>query len=80
MQLSELLNYILGGTNIATIILGWRTRKTDAVDKMADVYKKMSEQTEKRLNEMQKTLDEYRTELNQYYNQCSKCSNNKLRK
>lgn len=87
MQISEILTIFFGSTTITSLVIAWKSRKyevnkvkTDAVDKMADVYKKMSEQTEKRLDEMQQTIDSLRKDLNLYVNQCAKCSNNKIGK
>jgi TolA-binding protein len=54
--------------------------KMVTADKAIDLVNKLQGTMDKQFEEMQSEITKLRSELNQYINQCSTCSNNKIRK
>lgn len=54
--------------------------KLVTADKAIDLVNKLQGTMDKQFEEMQSEITKLRSELNQYINQCSTCSNNKIRK
>jgi hypothetical protein len=54
--------------------------KITTADKTIDLVEKLRVTMDRQFEDMQQEITTLRSELNQYINQCSTCSNNKIRK
>ena len=54
--------------------------KITTAEKTIDLVEKLRATMDKQFDDMQKEITNLRSELEQYINQCSTCSNNKIRK
>lgn len=87
--ITEILNYLLGSTTLASVYVAWKSRKSEikkaeagALENMQTVYDKFTEQTEKRFLLMQETIEKqaeeiqtFKNKLEQQLNICQNCKN-----
>lgn len=67
MDLTILLNYVLGGTSVVSLYIAYKSRKSEikkaeanALEALQNVYTKMVLDTERRFDEMRREIDSLR--------------------
>lgn len=77
MQLSELLNYLLGGATLTSAYIAFKSRKaqvqiteSNALQEMQKAYSVFVADHRAEVIQLKAELDKLRNELNEYKNQC----------
>jgi predicted RNase H-like nuclease (RuvC/YqgF family) len=69
MELSNILNYLLGSTTLASIYIAWKSRKSEikkaeanALETIQLVYDKFAKDTDERIDRLTREITHLRTE------------------
>ncbi|AXG72935.1 hypothetical protein DVK85_01285 [Flavobacterium arcticum] len=82
MSVAEILNYILGGTSLASAYVAWVSRKsqvqlaeTNVLVKMQAAYKTFVADQQKEYEELKKEFELVKKKLAEYESKCKHCNN-----
>jgi peptidoglycan hydrolase CwlO-like protein len=80
MNLSEILNYLLGSTTLVTIYVAWRSRKSEikkaeanALETIQSVYDKFVRDTDRKIEQMRDEIHSLKAEVQEYKRKCGNC-------